>query len=248
MKTAVNGMDPRTKLVIVLCLSTLGVFIQDIYMLTGVLLISGVLSTAFGSPLFSVVKKMRRILGLFVAIAVVQSIFAPSGESLLSIGGFTLITGGGFMKGISMVLRMSIVLVSATIMSTSNSREIIQGLVQWRIPYEIAFMVSVGIRFLPTLSEEMKNVVTAIQLRGVDLDKIPYKQRFKIYSCLVMPVVSGAMIKSRELSTAMETRAFRAYPKRTSYMILSMKPRDYATIIMSLIAGVVVLLCYYRPF
>jgi energy-coupling factor transport system permease protein len=42
-----------------------------------------------------------------------------------------------------------------------------------RIPYEIAFMVSVAIRFLPLLTDEIKNVVTAVQLRGIELDKIP---------------------------------------------------------------------------
>ena len=147
LKTGLKGLDPRSKLVLVLCLSTLGVLIQDIRVLTAVLSVSMVLSVAAGSRLFALVKKFRRILWLFVAIAIIQSIFSPSGRVLVNLGGIKLITVGGLYKGVAMVLRMSIVMVSATIMATSNYREIVQGLVQWRIPYEIAFMVSVAIRF-----------------------------------------------------------------------------------------------------
>ncbi len=245
LKTGLKGLDPRSKLVLVLCLSTLGVLIQDIRVLTAVLSVSMVLSVAAGSRLFALVKKFRRILWLFVAIAIIQSIFSPSGRVLVNLGGIKLITVGGLYKGVAMVLRMSIVMVSATIMATSNYREIVQGLVQWRIPYEIAFMVSVAIRFLPLLTDEIKNVVTAVQLRGIELDKIPVRQRLKVYSYLIMPVVSGAVIKSRELATTMETRAFRAYPKRTSYMVLTMQRADYAVIIISIAVSILTLMFYF---
>ncbi len=243
--TAAAKLDPRSKLVIVLCLSTLGVFIQDIYILAGVLAASILLSVCFGSRLFSVVMKMKRILWLFVAIAVIQSVFSPAGKVLLSIGSIDLLTSGGLTKGVVTVLRMTIILVSATIMTTSNSREIIQGFVQWKVPYEIAFMVSVAVRFMPLLAEEIKNVIVAMQLKGIELDKIPVKERIKIYSYLIMPVVSGVMIKSRDLSTAMETRAFRAFPRRTSYMVLRMNCGDYLVIISSIVLTSTVMAVYY---
>lgn len=248
MKTGLKDLDPRTKLVMVLCLSTLGVFIQNVIILAAVLCVSVVLSAASGSRLFVLIKKFRHILWLFVAIAIIQSVFAPSGRILLSLGGIKLITAGGLYKGVAMVLRMSVVMVSATIMATSNSREIVQGLVQWKVPYEIAFMVSVAIRFLPLLTDEIKNVVTAVQLRGIELDRIPARQRIKVYTYLIMPVVSGAVIKSRELATTMETRAFRAYPKRTSYMVLTMQRFDYAVIFASLITSTLTLIQYLQTF
>jgi energy-coupling factor transport system permease protein len=63
-----------------------------------------------------------------------------------------------------------------------------------------------------------------------------------------MPVVSGAVIKSRELATAMETRAFRAYPKRTSYMVLTMQRADYAVIIISMAVSIFTLIFYFHVF
>lgn len=243
--TLVKNLDPRSKLVIVLCLSSLGVFILNIYMLAGVFVLSVLAALSLGCNLISIAKKMKRILIFLAVIAIIQSIFSPSGRVLISLGGLSIITSGGLIKGIMLMLRMCIIVVSAAIMTTSRSREIVQGLVQWKIPYEIAFMVSVAIRFLPLLTNEMRDTLTAIQLRGVELKKIPAGKRIKIYSYVFMPVVIGAIIKSQELSTAMEMRAFRAYPKRTSYMVLKMKPRDYIVISVSLVLSIATLVIYY---
>ena len=196
---------------LVLCLSTLGVLIQDIRVLTAVLSVSMVLSAASGIRLFALVKKFRRILWLFVAIAIIQSIFSPSGRVLVSLGGIKLITVGGLYKGVAMVLRMSIVMVSATIMATSNYREIVQGLCSGGYPMKLPLWCRWLLGFCP-FNRRDKKCGNSGASRGIELDKIPVRQRLKVYSYLIMPVVSEAVIKSGNC-TAMETRAFRAYPK-----------------------------------
>ena len=109
-----------------------------------------------------------------------------------------------------------IVIAAAVVMTTANSRDIIQGLIQWKVPYELAFMVTIAIRFLPLLQEEATDTLTALQLRGVNLKKIPILKRLRTYSYLLMPLLTSVLIKARDLSVAMEMRAFRAYPQRTS--------------------------------
>lgn len=243
--TSGKKLDPRSKFVVVLCLSSLGVLIQEIYPLLLVFIFTVLISSLLGSSLLSAARKMKRLVTVLVFLSFLQSIFAPSGTIFLAVWNLPIITSGGLIKGVMMALRMAIILVSAVIISTSTSREIIQGFVQWKIPYEIAFMVSIGVRFLPLLTEEIRDTLTAIQLRGVELKKIPVRRRLKIYSCIFMPIVLGTIIKSQELSTAMEMRAFRAYPKRTSYMVLKMKPYDYAVIFTSIILCAAVLTLYY---
>jgi energy-coupling factor transport system permease protein len=127
--------------------------------------------------------------------------------------------------------------VSATILTTSNSREIVQGLVQWKCPYEIAFMVSIAIRFLPILKEEMLDVVIAIQLRGIELNKVKISKKVKIYKYILLPIVVNSILKAKELSSAMEMRAFRAYSTRTSYMVLKMSMTDYLIIALSTVVA-----------
>ncbi|HLV09292.1 MAG TPA: energy-coupling factor transporter transmembrane component T [Halanaerobiales bacterium] len=233
-------LDPRTKLLMVFSLSSLAVFIKELELLIPVMFIALLLVYFLGGEL-SVLKKHSKFLLIFIGIAVIQSIFSPSGEVLLNIGSLKLLTTGGLVKGVRVILRMFIIIVSATIMLDSNSREIIQGLIQWKVPYELAFMVSLAIRFLPLLGEEARDVYTAIQLRGIEVEELPLKKRFKLYSYLLMPVLSGVMVRAREISTSLECRAFRAYPQRSSYQQLQFQTADYLIVILSLIFTAVVL-------
>ncbi len=232
MKTG-SSLDPRAKLVMVLVVSSLAVFTRDVGILAFLFLLSLLASLWVGSDLGGLVKKTRRFFWIFIAMAVIQSVFVSGGTPLLSIGPLVLVTDVGLVRGIQIVLRFLIIVTSALVMTSSHSREIIQGLVQWRIPYELAFMVSVAIRFLPLLQEEMTDMLTAIQLRGVNLKKIPVPRRLKTYSYLLMPMIASVLMKSRDLSMAMEMRAFRAYPRRTSLRILILEPLDYAVMIGS---------------
>lgn len=241
-----NKLDPRTKILIVLCLSSLGVFIRKIDMLAFVLFISLIIALLLKSNLFSIIKKLKKVLYLIIFIAIIQSIFTPTGKPIINIGNFSLLTLEGLEKGIQFVLRMGVIIVSATILATSNSRDIVQGLIQWKIPYEISFMVSVGIRFLPMLTEEIKDSVNAIQLRGIELEKIPFKRKLKMYSYIFTPIVSSSILKAQNLSVAMEARAFRAFPQRTSYRVLKMTFIDYAIIIFSLCIAIIIFTLVYK--
>lgn len=236
-------LDPRTKLIMVFSLSTLAVFIKDIYLLLLVLVVSFITSRIFEGN-FSFIKKMRKFIILFIGIAIIQSIFSPAGEVLLSFGNYSFLTSGGLYKGIRVILRMLIIIVSATIMSSSSSREIIQGLIQLKVPYEIAFMVSLAIRFLPVLGQEARDAYMAIQLRGIEIDKLSFTRRLKIYSYLLMPVLTGVFFRARELSTSIEMRAFRAYSERTSYIKLNLKKYDYLVMIASFLFIFVIIYIY----
>lgn len=237
------NLDPRTKLIIVFSLSTLAVFIVDAVLLTIILVISIIVSNFFKED-WSFLNRARKFIILLVGIVFLQSIFSPSGQTLLSVGNLSILTTGGLLKGIRVILRMLIIIISATIMSNSSPREIIQGLIQWKIPYEIAFMVSLAIRFIPILGQEAKDAFTAIQLRGIEIDKLSLTKRFKVYSYMFMPVLSGVIHRARELSTSLEARAFRAYPERTSYIRLELNKVDYLIMSASIIFTVMMLSIY----
>lgn len=246
--TATTSLDPRTKLFMVLAISSLAVLLQDAYFLAVIWLYTLAILVLFKCDLSSMFYKMKRFIWVFVFMVFIQSIFTRDGESIVSLFNITLITDMGLRKGIQIVLRFLILISSALIVSTSNSREIIQALVMLKIPYELAFMVSVAIRFLPLLNEELTDITTAIQLRGVNLKDIPPLKRLKTYSYLLMPMISSVIIKSQELSVAMEMRAFRAYPRRTNYKLLVFKTVDYAYILVSLVFFASILLFYYRQY
>lgn len=237
--------DPRTKLIIVLCISTLGILIKDIIYLTIVLLLTILLAQFFKVNLTRSFKKLKGLLYVIAVIAIVQSIFSPEGQGLFSIGRFVILSTNGLEKGLQFLLRMMIVIFSATIITTSNSREIVQGFVQWGLPYDIAFMVAIGIRFLPILTEEIKDSLTAIQLRGIEINNIPIKKRLSIYSYIFTPVLVGTISKAEKLSIAIEMRGFRAYDNRTSYLVLKMSKWDYFMILVSIVFTILYIVFYF---
>lgn len=247
----INGYieaDPRTKLIIVLCISSIAVFFQNILILAIALILSFVFSCMFGAKISNTFGRIKHLLKIVFIIAIVQSIFSNAGTVVFSVAGIKILTDIGIIKGIEFILRIMVVIISATIITTSNYREIVQGFVQMKVPYEISFMVSVAIRFLPLLTEEIKEIFTAIQLRGIELEKLPLKRKIKLYSYIFTPVIIGTIIKAQQLSIAMETKAFRAYPTRTSYMVLKLEKKDYFLIIIILLITLALVLSYYYYF
>lgn len=227
-------LDPRTKLVIVLCFSTLGIGVNKIPFLFGISLLTLIVARLFKVDLRRTFKKIKRLLYVLLFIALVQSIFSQ-GEPLIYIGDLKILTINGVEKALQFILRMFIVISSVTIIGTSSSREIIQGLVQWKLPYDIAFMVALGIRFLPIIRDEIRDSLIAIQLRGIDLKNIPIKERLNIYSYIFMPILVETIIKAERLSIAIEMRGFRAYENRTSFLLLKLSKWDYLIMLLSLV-------------
>ena len=232
-----NNLDPRTKLVMVLVLSTLALIYNYLLSLTFILAAATLIAYTMSSDLISILKKLKRLIGVIIAIALVQSIFTKAGNPVISIGSLAIVTDYGLIKALEFILRLSIIIISSVIITTSTSREIVQGLVQMKVPYEIAFMVSIAVRFLPIFRDEMIDMVTALQLRGIDLKKVRFREKIKVYKYLLLPITTNSILKAREIAAAMEMRAFRAHPQRTSYMVLEMKIKDYIVISISLIAA-----------
>lgn len=222
--------DPRTKLAAILCITTLAVLYNTPERLALLLAASLVLLLLFGSDPRSVWGYLRPFLCLFLLLFAIQAIFTPGGEVLLAAGRAPLITDRGLEAGASVVLRLLVVITIAVLLTTASSRDFVLSLVQMRIPYEVAFMVEVAMRFLPVFQEELVNVVTAVQLRGVDLRRVPWGEKMALYRSLLLPVIYGALLKARQLSEAMEARGFRAYPRRTYLRRLQFGCSDYVLI------------------
>lgn len=231
-----NNIDPRTKLVQVLILSSLALIYNKLSILLVVLLIAILIALSYKINIISILIRLKKLIKVIILIALIQSLLTKIGKPILTIGGVTLFTDHGVLRSLEFILRLGIIIVSAAIITTSSSREIIQGLIQWHCPYEIAFMVSVAIRFLPIFREEMLDMITAIQLRGIDLKKVKLRKKIQVYKYILTPITINSVIKAKELAAAMEMRGFRAYSKRTSYMILEMKTFDYLIIALNVSA------------
>lgn len=225
-------LDPRAKMVMALCLSGLALVYNSPLHLLLLLAVTVALLLSFRFELSAIGSYLKPFLSLMLFLFLIQCLFSPSGRVLLAVGTLPLVTTGGLLTGAGVVLRIVVVTAAAMLLATFSSRDFILGLVQWKVPYELAFMVFIALRFLPVFRDELVNVVTAVQLRGVDLEKVPWGQKIAMYSRLLFPVIYGAMLKAQRLAVSMESRGFRVYPRRTYLRRLNFRFVDYMVMLV----------------
>ena len=224
---SLSKLDPRVKLVLLLALSTSALAIKVPLTLLALLCIV-LLILLIGNIKPQVIWiKLRGLLGLVLMLFLLQCLFSRSGEPFLAIYGFTLVTESGFQTAVLVCLRLLIVILSALMVATGESRDYLLALTQCKVPYEIAFMVLAALRFLPMLREEAQDILCAAQMRGLKVKKAGLKKQAGAYISIVIPVVAGAIRRAEQLSIAMEARGFRAMPRRTSMRRLRMRASDW---------------------
>jgi energy-coupling factor transport system permease protein len=227
-------LDPRSKLVMVFCFSGLAVFFNDAEILFAVFLCLLVLLLAGGKPNPAYKRVAAGLVTLSLPLFIIQCLFVRGGEAVLTAGNTVLLTHDGLNSALSVALRLLVVSLSAMLLYSEETRDYLLALVQWKVPYEIAFMVMIGIHFIPLIGEEGRNLIFSVQMRGTELKKISTEGKIKAYSQLLLPILAGALQRAKMMSLAMETRAFRAYPKRTYLRQLKLKRRDKLVISCSL--------------
>ena len=225
-------LDPRVKLFMMLAISTDSVVTRDPVLMLMLLVFTFLLLAAGGVPLSKALWRVRGAVGLILSIFILQCIFDRSGDPLVRAGDFTLITRGGLNAALYVMLRLLTVLLSALIILTGRRRDYLLALTQLGLPYELSFMVMAGLHFLPLLREEAQDVMCAVQMRGTKMKKTPVRQRAQVYLKMAVPIVAGAIRRSEQMSVAMEARAFRAMPRRTSMRRLVMKKSDWICLIV----------------
>lgn len=222
-----NPLDPRSKLFFVAIVSSFAVAVDNMIMLVLIFILTMVVISYIGQGVGQSVRRLGKLIYLVLAIAIIQSILTDAGDPLIQLSGWTILTDYGVERAIQFLLRVSIIVTSSLIVLTSSTRDLIQGLLQMKLPYELVFMLSIAAKFLPTLRNEMIHKVMAMELQGIDLKGISMGKKLKAYRYLLLPVTVNSLIKSRELGVAMEMRGFRAMDARTSFRQLRLKGKDY---------------------
>lgn len=237
--------DPRVKLFCILLLTTMALTFKSPLWMLGLCIVTLLLSVFFGADIIKFFMRFRHFLILLLMISVVQIVFIRQGAPLITIRSFVLVTQEGLFRGLNIAMRYFVILSTASVMSSENNRRVIQGLVQMHIPYILAFMVSIALRFLPQFRESFSDALTSIQLRGIELKEVPIRKRINLYGHLLLPVVAEAVSKSQDLSIAMDARGFGAMGHRTSYLRLYMRLSDWILLFLLAVSFITAYYFYY---
>ena len=233
-ETSVHKLDPRTKLVLVI------VYIVALFLAKGAAsyaLVAACLLAVIGISkihLKVIVKSLKPLL-LIIVLTALLNLFYGSGEPLVQFWIFK-ITKQGIENAVFMVLRISL-LVAGTFMLTYTTSPIAltDGLESLLSPlkrlhapvHELSMMMSIALRFIPTLIEETDKIMSAQKARGADFESGNLLSRAKALVPILVPLFISAFRRADELATAMECRCYHGGEGRTKLSELHYQKRDF---------------------
>ena len=236
-ETSVHKLDPRTKLVLVI------VYIVALFLAKGAAsyaLVAACLLAVIGISkihLKVIVKSLKPLL-LIIVLTALLNLFYGSGEPLVQFWIFK-ITKEGIENAVFMVLRIAL-LVAGTFMLTYTTSPIAltDGLESLLGPlkklgapvHELAMMMCIALRFIPTLIEETDKIMSAQKARGADFESGNLLSRAKALIPILVPLFISAFRRADELATAMECRCYHGGEGRTKLHVLKYQRRDYVAL------------------
>ena len=236
-----HRLDPRTKLLITV-LYIAGLFCAKSFVSYGVMalvLVTGVKISGVAPR--ALVKGLKPILFIICFTAVLNLLYTP-GEPLFSFWIFT-VTKEGVLTAFFMVLRITMLIMGTFLLTYTTSpialtdglESLLGPLKKLKAPvHELAMMMSIALRFIPTLIEETDKIMSAQRARGADFESGNLIQRAKALLPLLVPLFISAFRRADELATAMECRCYHGGEGRTRLRQLKYKAADYAALFLFL--------------
>ena len=232
--------DPRTKLLGVVLMMTLIFLAQKpIAMLALVLVTTGLIMLS-RVPVKQVLMGMRPILFILV-FAFLLNLFTGTGEAWLRLGPLT-ITDQGVWTAVRMAVRLTLLIMNTTLLLTLTTTPVMVAdameklfapLRRFGFPaHEMAMMMSIALRFVPTLLEETDKIMKAQSSRGADYDTGGLISKARGLVSVLIPLFVSAFKRAEDLAIAMEARCYRGGEGRTRLKSLQYQKIDGVFVIV----------------
>jgi energy-coupling factor transport system permease protein len=242
--------DPRTKLTMTFAYMVIVLLINNFvgYAIAMFFLILAIVSSRVGIRM--VLRSLRPIVFLII-FTVILNIFLYQGETLLLSIGFIDIYKEGILFSIQMILRILLLVAGASLLTyTTTSIMLTDGLEKIMSPlsvigfpaHDIAMMISIALRFIPTFAEETERIMRAQASRGADFDSKKLREKIRSFIPVLVPLFIGAFRRATDLATAMEARCYRGGKNRTRYRVLQFSKADIVLTSFFIVFGVLVIL------
>ncbi len=253
----VHKLDPRVKILAVIAY-IVGVFLVKPFHYLGFLacFFLVVVATAFSRvPFLRVLKSIKGILFVIVFSAVLQLFFNGQGTPVITLGA-VVITDIGLLNAVFLILRIALVVLGASLLTlTTSPVEIADGIesllspLKWiKFPvHEFALIMSIALRFIPTLLDETDRIIRAQKARGADFESGNIFKRAKALIPVLIPLLISSFRRADELADAMDSRCYSGSKNRTKFKKMRATWRDLIAVIAvaGLIVGVVFLNKFY---
>ncbi len=238
----VHKLDPRMKIIITAIFIALLFSATSVYsLLVGVAYLFIIIPVS-KIPVKMIIKSLKPIIPIVIFTTILNLFFVRGGKVVLDWWIFT-ITTEGIRFTVFMVVRI-ICLIAGTSMLTYTTSPIVltdaierllSPLKKVKMPvHELAMMMTIALRFIPTLIEETDKIMSAQKARGADIESGGLISRVKALIPIIIPLFISAFRRAEELALAMECRCYQGGEGRTRLKQLKTAPRDYLALAFTL--------------
>ncbi|NLX61413.1 MAG: energy-coupling factor transporter transmembrane protein EcfT [Tissierellia bacterium] len=240
--SVIHRLDPRIKIIITFMFIVSLFFVTSFYPYFLILAFIALTIKLSRVPFKFVLKGLKPLL-LIITITFLINIFMTKGEVVLSIGPLN-ITKEGIRQAVFMALRLIFLVMGTSLLTLTTSpisltdgiEKLLSPLKRIGVPaHEIAMMMTIALRFIPTLLEETDKIMKAQMARGADFESGNIINRAKNLVPLLVPLFINAFRRADELAIAMEARCYRGGENRTRMKELKLNRNDIIAISFSLI-------------
>lgn len=248
----IHKMDPRAKLlgafyfiVIIFLANNWGTYVAMALFTLLCVSLSGISFKVF-------LNGVKPLIFLISFTVLLQIFFTTGGETYFS-WGFIHVTSFGLINGAFIFVRFVLIIFMSTLLTlttmplslTDAIEALLNPLKKVNLPvHEIALMLSIALRFVPTLMDEATKIMNAQRARGVDFGEGNVIQQMKAVTPILVPLFVSSFERADELANAMEARGYQGGEGRTKYRLLDWQVRD--TVAMLGFAALTVVLFFLR--
>ncbi len=251
-----HKMDARVKMVLSLVYLICIFFIQSFFGFGVIFVLLALIVAVSKVPVRSVLKSIKPILILLIFTTLLNLFFNLEGETLVQWWIFR-ITTGGLIFSAKMILRLVLLVMGMSMLTltttpvdlTAAIESLLKPLNVVHFPvHELAFIMSIALRLIPSIMEETDRIIRAQKARGADFESGNIFKRAKAFIPILIPMFIGAFKRAEELAVAMDARCYKGAKGRTKMKILKCGWRDaVGAVVLVLFFAAVITLNYLEP-
>ena len=239
----VHRIDPRVKLIGTIVFITTLLFVNHFVGYAVAAVFIALVVAVSRVPPRLIFRGLRAIIFILIFASSINLFFTP-GTCVIFEFGFLRITQEGVIFAVQMICRLILLILGSSILTLTTSpirltdgiESLLRPLKIFKVPsHDIAMMMTIALRFIPTLADEMEKITKAQKARGAEFDTGGLIARAKSLVPILVPLFVSAFKRADELATAMEARCYRGDIGRTKMKQMKMTPTDaYAIGVMSI--------------
>ena len=240
--TLAHRLDPRTKLVLVI-LYIVALFSAKYFGTYGLVLLALAVCVRISRVKLKALFRGLKPVLIIIAFTAILNLFYTKGETPLVDWHFIHIYWEGLLAAFFMVLRITLLIMGTFLLTYTTSpihltdglENLMGPLKKIHVPvHELSMMMSIALRFIPTLIEETDKIMSAQKARGADFESGNLLQRARALIPLLVPLFISAFRRADELAVAMECRCYHGGEGRTKLHVLHYAARDYIALAAAL--------------